>query len=127
MSEETQAIIVLVSVFISTFCLFYLLDLLLKREAMRQFYRDLLRLVILYENNDLLVCSYQVPKILGSRLVRFASYESVIKDLSNAYEAGHTDYHSMLAYVLSLHRSYCYSDRDLLKLKNKLIKEKTKK
>ena len=125
MPVEIKAIIALVSILISWGCLFYLLDLLLKREALRQFYRDLVRLVILYENNDLLVCSHQVPKILGSRITRFHVYEAVIKDLSNAYEAGLTDYHSMLAYVLSLHRSYCFSNRDLIKFKNKLCKEKS--
>lgn len=126
MPVEIKAIIALVSILISWICLFYVLDLLLKREALRQFYRDLVRLVILYENNDLLVCPHQVPKILGSRITRFNVYEAVIKDLSNAYEAGLTDYHSMLAYVLSLHRSYCFSNRDLIKFKNKLLKEKTK-
>lgn len=103
-----------------------LLDYLHEREARRQFYRDLVRLVMLYEQSDLLTCSIQIPKILGPRIVRFASYEAVIKDLSNAYEAGLTGYHSLLTFVLALHKSYCYSYSDLKKFKYKLIKEKHK-
>lgn len=113
----------------SFFCLgiiAYLLDNFIQKEARRQFYRDLVRLVMLYEQNDLHEISIQTPKILGSRIVRFSSYEAIINDLINAYYTDTHNYHSLLAYVLSLHQSYCFSNRDLIKLKNKLLKEKQK-
>lgn len=125
MTEQLKVYIIFVCFVVYLAVLFLLLDYLLKREARRQFYRDLVRLVMLYEQNDLSTCSVQVPKILGPRIVHFASYDAVINDLSNAYYAGLTDYQSMSAYVLSLHRSYCYTDRAVFKLKNKLLNEKS--
>jgi hypothetical protein len=127
MSEDLKVCFGFVYLFICLGLISLFLDYFLQREARRQFYRDLVRLVLLYEQSDLLECSIQMPKILGSRIVRFAAYEAVLKDLSNVYHSGITDYHSMLAYVLSLHKSYCYSNRDLIKFKNKLLKEKTQK
>ena len=126
MNEDLKVCLGFAAIFISFAIIAYILDCFIEREARRQFYRDLVRLVMLYENSDLLQCSIQVPKILGPRIVRFASYEAIIKDLLNAYEAGLTDYHSLLAFILSLHKSYCFSNRDLIKFKNKLLKEKTK-
>lgn len=126
MNEDLKACFGLAAFFICLAIISYFLDCFMQREARRQFYRDLVRLVLLYEQSDLLQCAIMVPKILGHRIVRFATYEAVIKDLSNAYEAGLTNYHSMLAFVLSLHKYYCYSDRDLIKFKNKLCKEKQK-
>lgn len=126
MNDDWKLCIGFAAFFICLATIAYILDCFIEREARRQFYRDLVRLVMLYEQSDLFEITIQVPKILGPRIIRLASYEAVIKDLSNAYESGLTDYHSMLAYVLSLHKSYCFSNRDLIKFKNKLLKEKTK-
>lgn len=126
MNEDLKICLGFAAFFICIAIIAYILECFIEREVRRQFYRDLIRLIMLYEQSDLLEISIQVPKILGPRIIRFDSYEAVIKNLSNAYETGLTNYHSMLAYVLSIHSSYCFSNRDLIKFKNKLLKEKTK-
>lgn len=126
MNEELKVCFVFVAFFLCFGIFAYFLDSFIQRESRRTFYRDLVRLVLLYENSDLVECSIQVPKILGPRIVRFATYEAIINDLSNAYEAGLTNYPCLLAYVFSLHKSYCFSYHDLIKFKKKLYKEKQK-
>lgn len=125
MTEDLKVCVVFAAFFICISSIALLLDYYLQREAKRQFYRDLVRLVLLFEQSDLLQRTIQVPMILGPRIVRYAAYQAIINDLSQAYYGGSTDYHSLLAYVLSLHKFYCYSYRDLIKFKNKLLKEKT--
>ena len=127
MNDELKVCLGFAAIFISFAIIAYILDCFIEREARRQFYRDLLRLVLLYDQPDSFERSIQVPKILGPRIIRFASYAAVINDLSNNYyEAGQDENITFIDYVFSLHRSYCFSNRDLIKFKNKLLKEKTK-
>lgn len=126
MNEDIKIVICFVCFFVYMAVLGLILDYILKREAIRQFYKDMIRLIILYENNSQDVFNREMPKILGTRIVRYSTYEKIMHDILFVYNSGSSGFHCALAYALSLHKSYYFSNRDLIKFKNKLLKEKTK-